>query len=402
MAVPVPAYTGERVRLGFGEQLLAAALEVPVAATTWIGKLRPGTISGFGPKNIHDQKYFSGDGRLPTERVLHGVDIGPISFTYELQNGIFLALLLGNVADVGTDQPTLGGGGVTTAIVNPGDTTVTVDDRLNYVVGEFIEIGNGGPAATDPSEIRKITATGAGAGAITVETAFRRSHVSGTIHNEVIAPFTHTLFVGTNFPHPFTIQGTWNAGDTDEVTRAFAGCHGQEIQLSQDLDGELLCTPTIVGSKPSDVAEPASLATPLTTPSYLFSQTAYTYSSLPAVDGVQSWTANIRNGGSMRRHSRGTDAEFGAEYIPDHAEFDHELTKIARRDDSWDALLNRTDPVTGDILYTRGANDTFKIDFTKMVILQADADNPEGGFEETVSFLPGEIQLVFVDSIGVY
>ncbi len=104
----------------------------------------------------------------------------------------------------------------------------------------------------------------------------------------------------------------------------------------------------------------------------------------------------------MRRWAQATDAEFAAEYIPDQAKFAHELVKLVRRDDSWDAMLARTDPVTGNLLYTRGASDTFKMDMTKMVILQADSDAPEGGIEETVSFGPGEIRLVFVDAIPTY
>lgn len=392
MAVPSQAYTGERVRLGFGEQLLSAALEVPVVGSTWIGKLRKGTLSGFGPKNIHDQKHFAGDGRLPSERVLHGVDIGPVSFTYELQNGIFLVPLFGSVSDEGVDDGT-GGSTLNTASV-VGATTVDLVSEAGYVIGEKIAIDEG----VLTGEIRDITALAP----ITFLQPLRRAHAAGVTCNEVIAPFTHTLFTGTTFPFPFTLQGSWDPGETNEVSKALAGCHIQQAQIFQDLDGELLATPTVIGSKPSDVVPPATLPTALTTPSYLFSQAGYTYSSLPAVDGVQSWVATIANGGSMKRWSRGTDAEFGAEYIPDEAQFTHDLTKFVRRDDSWDALLARTDPVTGDILYTRGASDTAKIDFTKMVILQADSDAPVGGIQETVSFTPGEIRMVFVDAIETY
>ncbi|MEE9197262.1 MAG: hypothetical protein V3U45_03880, partial [bacterium] len=389
MAVPDRAYTGERVRLGWGEQLLSSPIGTPVAGTTWIGKLRPGTLSGFGAKNIHDHKYFSGDGRLPSERVLHGVDIGPISFTYELQNGIFLVPLFGSVSDEGVDDDT-GGSTLNTASV-VGATTVDLVSEAGYAISDVIAIDEG----VLTGECRTITALAP----ITFVQPLRRVHAAGVTCNEVIAPFTHTLFTGNTFPFPFTLQGVWDPGETNEVAKAMAGCHIQEAQLAQDLDGEVTCTPTVIGSKPNNVVAPASLPTALTTPSYLFSQLAATYSSLPAVDGVQSWTANIRNGGSMRRWAQATDAEFAAEYIPDQAHFAHELVKILRRDDSWDAMLARTDPVTGDLLYTRGGSDTFKLDMTAMVIKQADSDAPEGGVEESVSFEPGEIRLVFVDTI---
>ncbi len=392
MAVPSQAYTGERVRLGYGEQSLASPIGTPVAGTTWIGKLRKGTLSGFGVKNIHDQKHFAGDGRLPSERVLHGVDVGPISFTYEIQNGIFLVPLFGSVSDEGVDDDT-GGSTLNTASA-VGDTTVDLVAETGYIVGDVIAIDEG----VLTGECRTIT----GLAPIAFAEPLRRVHAAGATCNEVIAPFTHTLYTGTRFPFPLTLQASWDPGETNEVSKAMAGCHIQEAQIAQDLDGEWTCTPTVIGSKPNDVVPPATLPTALTTPSYLFSQAAYTYSSLPAVDGVQSWSANIRNGGSMRRWSQATDAEFGAEYIPDEAEFDHELVKFLRRDDSWDALLARLDPVTADILYTRGASDTAKIDFTKMVIEQADSDAPVGGIEETVAFSPGEIRLIFVDAIPTY
>lgn len=393
MAIPV-AYTGELFRLGYGEQDPAAALETPVVGTTWIGKTRPGTLSGFMPTNIHDQKWFSGDGRLATERALHGVDIGPVSWSYEVQNGRYLALLFGTNSDEGTDVGGGGGSDLDGATV-AGATTVTLTSVANYAISDYIQIGTGITA-----EIRQIS--GIAAQVLTLDFRLRRAHADAEVCNEVTTPVTHTIRVGDDFPIPHTLQGSWRFGQTNELSAQLAGCHGQEVTLAQDLDGELVATPTVIGSRPVDVTPPASLATPLTTASYLFSQAAYTYSSLPAVDGVRSHFTTLRNGGEMKRWSRSTNAEFGAEYVPDQAPFDHELTKIARRDDGWDALLARTDPVTGNILYTRGASDTLTIDFTNMVVLQVTKDNPEGAVEEIVTFSPGEVRLIFVDAINYY
>ena len=393
--MPVPAYTGERFRLSFGEQPALTAFETAVVATAWIGKLLKGGVAGLGPVNNHIQQFFSGDGRLPTERVLLGVDVGPITVPFQVQDGRFLTLAYGSVTDEGTDVGG-GGGGVLDVAIVPGDTLVDVSVVTNYAIGDDVEVGNGGPGATDPSEIRTISAVGAAD--VTVSRAFRRAHPIGAVCNEVAAPFTHTLFVGTDFPIPFTLQGVHNPGATDELAMAFAGCVIQEWVLTLDVDGLLVASCTIPGSRATDIVPPATLPTALTTGSYRFADAAYTYSSLPLVDGVRSHTTTMRNGGELPRHSRATLGEFPAEYVPDQAEFEHEVTTIVRRDDAWDALLARTDPVTGDVLFTRGA-DTLRIDMTAMVILEGSHDNPEGRLERPLSFTPGEVQLIFVDTI---
>ncbi|MEE9198080.1 MAG: hypothetical protein V3U45_08030, partial [bacterium] len=92
MAVPDPAFTAELYRLSWGEQVLGAALETPVVGDQWIGKVKGGW-TGLGFTSRQEQRWFAGDGRLPTETVDLGVDVGPISGPYELQDGRFLAML---------------------------------------------------------------------------------------------------------------------------------------------------------------------------------------------------------------------------------------------------------------------------------------------------------------------
>ena len=397
--MPVPAYTGERFRLSFGEQPALTAFETAVVATSWIGKLLKGGVSGLGPVNNHIQQYFSGDGRLSTERVLLGVDVGPVTVPFQVQDGRFLVMAFGSVTDEGTDDPT-GGASTLTSASAAGATTISVADRTNFAVGDDFELGAGGPDSADPSEIRTVLTTGAGAGDITVARGFRRAHLNGATVNGVLAagPTTHTLYVRTDFPIPFTLQGVHNPGVTDELAMAFAGCIIQETVLTLDVDGLLVASCTIPGSRPTDIVPPATLPTALTPTSFRFADAAYTYSSLPLVDGVRSHTTTIRNGGELPRHSRATLGEFPAEYVPDQAEFEHEVVTIVRRDDAWDAILARTDPVTGNVLFTSGAR-TVNIVMTAMVLLEAPHDNPEGRLERPLSFSPGEVRLVFVDAI---
>lgn len=408
MAVPSPAYTGERFRLGFGEQTLVAALETPVVGSTWIGKVVRGGVTGFGPTILHPQKWFSGDGRLPSERVNLGVDLDGIGVSYEVQDGRFLSQAFGHVTDTGTVQGASPGGSTLATAIAEGDTSLDITNGTNYANGEFIEVDVGGTGEAEP-EIRSIVsgALGAGAQTFVVDHAFHRAHLISVACIERIAPFTHTLRVADSYPRPFTLQGTYRAAGTSlETSMAIAGCHIQEFSLAQDVDGLLIANCTVVASRPVDITPPATLPTVVVQESLRFADAAYTtpYMGMTPFVGVKAHSTTMRNGGEMNRHSR-DDAvsEFAAEYVPEVAEFEHEITKTARDREAWDELLARADPLTGTILYTSlGTPDTLSVNMTNGVIMSAPADNPEGRFDQVMSFSAGELQLVFVDEIPGY
>ncbi len=396
MAVPNPAFTTELYRLSFGEQPLAAALETPVAGASWLGKVQGGW-SGLGFTSRQEQRWHAGDGRLPSESVDLGVDVGPISGPYELQDGRFLVMLYGHVSDVGTVQPSAPGGSTLSAAAAPGDTDVTLVSEADYLVGEFIEIGTDGVAPQDP-EIRTITSLAP----ISFTEPLRTDHDSGLACAERIAPFTHTLRVSDPFPLPFTFQSVLRPGLSNETGKSFAGCFMQEATLQQDLREVLTCTPTVIGSRPGDIVPPATLPTPITTASYTFAQAAYTYFGSPLA-GVQSHRTVLRNGGDMKHWSRSTLAEYAAEYVPDQAQVEHEMMIINRDDTIWDQLLLRASGLSATVLYTRGTGDTLSINMTGGVLQEAPDDLPASAEVTTpMRLIPAEAQLVFVDSIPGY
>ncbi|MEE9196959.1 MAG: hypothetical protein V3U45_02335, partial [bacterium] len=247
-------------------------------------------------------------------------------------------------------------------------------------------------------EIRTIT----GLGPITFTQPLRRVHAAGDACIERIAPFTHTLRVANDFPWPFTFQSAIRPGLSDEVAKAFAGCFLQEATLQQDLKEVLTVTPTIIGSRPGDIVPPATLPTPITTPSYTFHHATYTFFGA-ALDGVQSHRTVLRNGGDMKHWSRNPLGEFAAEYIPDQHVIEHEMTVINRDDNIWDQLLLRAGGLAATILYTRGTDDTLSINMTGGVLEEAPDDLPASAEVTTpMRFVPAEAQLVFVDAIPGY
>ncbi len=396
MAVPDPAFTAELYRLSWGEQVLGAALETPVVGDQWIGKVKGGW-TGLGFTSRQEQRWFAGDGRLPTETVDLGVDVGPISGPYELQDGRFLAMLTGYASDVGTVQPSTPGGSTLNTASARGDLTVDLVAEANYLVGEFIEIGTGLSGDFAP-EIRIIT----GLAPITFAQPLRRVHAAGDACVERIAPFTHTLRIANDFPWPFTFQSVLRPSLTNETGKSFAGCFMQEATLQQDLREVLTVTPTIIGSRPGDVVPPATLPTPITAASYTFAQAGYTYFGSP-LNGVQSHRTVLRNGGDMKHWSRSSLAEFAAEYVPDQHLVEHEMTVINRDDAIWDQLLLRASGLAATVLYTRGTDDTLSINMTGGVLQEAPDDLPASAEVTTpMRLVPAEAQLVFVDSIPGY
>ncbi len=323
--------------------------------------------------------------------------VGPISGPYELQDGRFLVMLLGYVSDVGTVQPSSPGGSTLNTASDRGDLTVDLVLETDYAAGEFIEIGTGltGDFAPEIRLIDSITP-------ITFSNPLRRVQAAGDACVERIATFTHTLRVANDFPWPFTFQSAIRPGLSDEVAKSFAGCFLQEATLQQDLKEVLICTPSIIGSRPGDVVPPATLPTPVTTASYTFAHAAYTYFGAPLV-GVQSHRTVLRNGGDMKHWSRSPLGEFAAEYIPDQHTIEHEMTVINRDDAIWDQLLLRAGGLAATILYTRGTDDTLSINMTGGVLEEATDDLPASAEVTTpMRFVPAEAQLVFVDSIPGY
>ncbi len=396
MAIPSPAYIGEMARVSYGEQLPTASLRTPVAGDSWIGKV-PGGVSALGFKSNQVQKWFSGDGRLAQEAVDLGVDVGPITVPFEIQDGRFITMLFGHVKDEGTVQPSSPGGSTLSADADPGDTTVTLVSEVDYGIGEFIEIATDGTGDEEP-EIRTIT----GLAPITFVQPLRRSHSSGLACVERIAPFTHTLRVTNPYPLPFTLQAVFRAGLSDELAMAFAGCYMQEASLEQDLREVLRATATVIGSKPSDIVPPATLPTPVTTASYVFHQAAYTFFGSP-LTGVQSHRTVLRNGGAMKHWSEDTDGEYAAEYVPGQHQIEHEITVIGRDDSVWDQLLARASGLAATVVYTRGTGDTLTISMTGGVLEEAPHDIPDSGeVAIPMRLTPAEAQLVFVDSIPGY
>lgn len=106
----------------------------------------------------------------------------------------------------------------------------------------------------------------------------------------------------------------------------------------------------------------------------------------------------------MEHWSRGdANAPFAAEYVPERGMFEHEITIIERNDDIWDQLLLRATGLAATILYTRGVNDTLSMNMTGGVLTEAPGDIPDTGkVMRTLRYLPGDFQLVAVDSTPSY
>lgn len=389
---PTPAYTKEFHIASFGEQDMqnwvgAAGIETPVPATKWIGKIRG--IGGHGIKAKLEQHYFSGGGRIPFENVDLGVDIDGVSLAYEVQDWALVVLAFGHVEDVGsspTNATTL------TATANPGDLTITVASAAGYATNDRVQVGSG---AQKP-EVRIVA--GVAGSVITLDKKLRRKHASGDAVNEVTSPFTHTIKVGDDFPIPWTLQSVFRAGLTDELAMQFAGMHTQELTFEQAERDLLLATHTIGGSKPVDVAPPASVPAKVLTGSYKFAQAVYTYFSVP-LNGVLTHRTRLRSGGQMQPWSRGdANAFYAAEYIPERAIFEHDISVINRNDDIWDQILLRAVNLSANIVYTRGANDTATFQMTNCGLIEAPADVPDTGkVTVPMRIMPGDFQIVVVD-----
>lgn len=393
--MPTPAFTKETWRPSFGEQLASAAIEsAAAAATTWIGKVKTG--SGLGGKAKLEQHWFaSSSGRLAYEAADLGYDVDGLSVTYEVQDGLLLALAAGIVDDQGS-TPTL-----TTTLngaVAAEATSVVVTSSAGYSVNDFIRIYDAGSSGI--AEIRKITVIASNT--LTLDKFVRRAHATGAQVNKVVAPFTHTLKVLDDFPKPFTFQSVYRPGSAQELAMQFAGCFCQDFTLTQDERDLLVCAYNFAGSKPINVTPPAALPTKSTVKSYRYADAAYTYFGA-TLNGVQSHNLSWKNGGGMEWWSRTPNGEFPAEYVPGRAVFEHSITVVVRDSTIWTNLIARAVGLSATILYTRGASDTLSINMTGGVLIEGPHDAPdEGKITVPMKWLPGEVQLVFVNSDPYY
>jgi hypothetical protein len=392
--MPQPAFTKEKWWASFGEQDPTLEYATPVAATKWIGKVKTG--SGLTAKQKLMQMYFSGGGRLPFEAADLGSAIEGLSIAGELQDGFFPALAFGTVDDQGTAS---GASTTLTALSAIGSTSLAVASGAGIANLDFVQVRDVGAAGI--AEIRQVTA-GGGTATLTLDKAIRRAKASGATVQRVIAPFTHTLRVVDNFPIPFTLQTVYRPGTPQELAHQYAGMIIQEITLTQDIKELLNFAASCIGSRLVNLTPPATLPTVKTTKSYRYADAVYTYfgATLNGVVG-HGWT--LRNGGAMEHWSRSPLGEFPAEYVPGRFVMEHTITVIARDNTLSTQLINRATGLSATIVYTRGANDTLTISMTGGVILEAPHDAPdEGKIQVPLKWLPGEVQLAFVDANAYY
>lgn len=395
--MPTPAFTKETWRPAFAEQDYTAAIETPSALTpSWLGKVKTG--SGLGMKPKLEQHWFASDkGRLAFEAAYLGVDLDGLSNVFEVQDGKFLALAFGFVDDQGstpTTTTTLNG-----AVTAPTTNITVAATTLNN--SDVIQIYDSGGSGT--AEIRTV-ASGGGTVNLVLDKAIRRNKANGATVKKVVAPFTHTLKVADPipFPLPFTYQASYRPGSAQELSVQFAGCFITDFSLNQDERDLLVCTANFAGSKPVIVTPPATIPSRVTTKSYRYADAVYTYFG-STLNGVQSHSLSMKQGGGMEWWSRTPNGEFPAEFVPGRAVFEHEITAIVRDNTLWTNILAVATGLSCTILYTRGSNDTLSINMTGGVLTEAPHDAPdEGKITVPMKWLPGEVQLVFVDSNPYY
>lgn len=363
----------------------------PASIDTWIGIV---PRASFPTRSNEAPSWWAvGEGRDFYSQA-DGIVVLEGSIPFVLQNGNLLHYVFCNTVDTGTD---VGGGGGSTlnGALAIGATNIIVNDASDYANSDYIQIG------VANAEIRQITSI-AGAPTLVVDKGVRKIHADAETCNEVAAPFTHVMEYLDSLAvyHSFTLETDFWDGTTHWV-RWCTGCMVESVTLEASENDVLIATVDVLGKIDSDDTSTSTVVTGATDSPYKWYEAAWTVDGSPFTK-VVSFRSTITNTLRPKRYMQSTNGQFVYELI--HGKRNHELNMTVVVDDTtmWDLIA---DGSTFDayVIFTRSANDTFRIDYTECKILQDPHDIPEEGEVQVESRIRARrTKWTFKDAIGYY
>lgn len=366
------AFNASRVQLSYGEETTPGTKATTSAAQFGI----VGTVDS-PDETITWNKYWNIGGGRDYQTKAEGPHILEGGFTSILQKGDPLLYAFGDESTVGTADGT--GGSTLNGALAAGATSIVLADATGYSNGEFIQID-----VTGNAEVREIASI-AGAPTITVTKPIRRAHSSGVACAEVIAPYTHTLKLGST-PIPFTLEMAQLA--SANLVMHYTGCYHNTLELGCEEEAELQATYGIIGMKTEASGTTATSVSTATTVPYMYDEGVIT--ALGGTLGrVKSYKVNMNNKLKALRYIQSTNPLYPFEIVYGRRENQITMSVVANEtdDDSWvDLLKTPGSATTFSAKHTRSANDYIDIQATDCHLAEAPHNFAEEN-EQTVDMV---------------
>jgi len=277
----------------FNEQPTNAVMVTPLGIIDEEVRLPDPEINFFAHRNIGEGADISIV--APGARTLTG------SIPLIPQNGKILAMMLGAVADTGTDQPTAGGGSTLNGATVVGATTVILTAATDYSVNDYIQIDVGVNA-----EVRKITVVSTNT--LTLDKKLLIAHANLAVCNEVIAPYTHAITGAAILPS-MCLEAVYNDG-TDDFIRYFRGVKISGGTLSAAEEDKLKVTLDIEAAyAQAHATNTKSVLVPVTTLPYIYHQGTCKFWGTTFAR-VLDWSINVKRTLNSRRYIASTPADW--------------------------------------------------------------------------------------------
>ena len=277
----------------FNEQPTDQAMTTPFGIIDEDVRLPDPEINFFSHRNIGEGPDLAVV--APGARTLAG------SIPVIPQNGKIIAMLLGGIADTGTDQPTAGGGSDLDGATAVNDTTATLTAVTDYSVNDYIQIDTGANA-----EIRKITAIDLMV--LTLDKKLLIAHADEAVCNEVIAPYTHAI-TGADLLPSMCVEAAYNDG-TNDFLRYFRGVKIGSGRLSAEEEGELkLALDIETAYAQVHATNTKSTLVPVTTAPYIYHQGTCKFFGTTFAR-VLNWSIDIKRALKSRRYIASDPADW--------------------------------------------------------------------------------------------
>jgi hypothetical protein len=199
----------------------------------------------------------------------------------------------------------------------------------------------------------------------------------------------------------FTLETKYGDCSATPFVRWATGCKVNSASLEAAEAGELMASIDVIGKKDSKATSTTTVQTGKTDLGYMWHQAAWTIGGSSIIK-ITNFRASINHNLRPKRYMQSTDGQYVYEIREGHRT--HELTFNIVIDDAtwWDRLLDGT-TFDAYVVFTRGASDTFRIDWTTCKVGTAPHNIPdEGEVNVGVSVVPRRTKYTFVDSNPYY
>lgn len=382
-------FRSDLIPISFGEESTYGTKST--ALGTWIGIV---PRASFPTKSNEAREWWAaGEGRDFYAQA-DGIAVLEGSIPFVLQNGFLMFFVFGDVVDTGTDVGGGGGSDLDGALA-VGDVNITLTDAANYAVDDYIQIGTGN------AEIRKVTNIG-GAPTLVVDKGVRKIHADAETCNEVMAPFTHIIQNFDALPDlgSFTLETTYDDG-TDTLVRWAQGCKIDSFTLEATEEDVLIATADVIAKIDTNDTTTSTVVTGKTDSPYKFYEAAWSVNGSPFTK-VTSFRNTVNNALRPKRYMQSTNGQYVYELIVGKRTHELQMTVVIDDFIMYNLTLNGS-TFDAYVTFTRGANDTLRIDWTECKILNDPHDVPEEG-EVVVEarIRPRRTKFTFVDSNPYY